>query len=73
MDNPKMTDKRWAEIAQIAIGYLLGKLGIELSHDSSRELKNLAKKLEIPFEELQYFARPFIQEMLDKTYGKEKN
>lgn len=67
-----MTDKRWAEIAQLVIGHLVRKLGINLSYDSGRELKNLANKLKIPFEELQDFARPFVQEMLNETYGKEK-
>lgn len=66
----KMDGKRWSEIATKVIAHLIAQKGITLSYNSKRDLKDLSKKLDIPLEELQNFAKPFIQKMVDEVYGK---
>ncbi len=64
--------KKELKIAKAGFGYLLEQRGFTLCDNSKRDLQNIAKKLNLSFEEVQDFVRPFVQQMIDKTLGKPK-
>jgi len=60
---------RQGEIALAIVKFHLTKKGVYISPDNSRELGNIAKAIGVSNEELIQFAKPLIQEILDKSFS----
>jgi hypothetical protein len=61
--------QRELDIAKRLLRYVLRKQGTQLSGNTARELNNIAKAISVPVKDLQEFARPFIQELVDECFG----
>ncbi len=64
-----MDANRELQIAKFVLREILRKQGIQLSGNTLRDLKNKAQKMGVPLGELQEFARPFVQELVDECFG----
>lgn len=67
-----MNEKRKGEIALKVVKFLIRKRGVRLSPDSMREVGNISKETGVPVEELNQFAKPLIQELLDECFATKK-
>lgn len=65
----ELTPEKRLEISEKLIKDMLKKHGFTLSGNSKRDLKNTAKKLGIPLEELKAYCKPYIQDLLDETFS----
>ena len=65
-----MDEKRKGEIAIALLKYRAGREGIRLTPDLKRDLGNVAKETGIPQDELKEFMKIFIEELLEKIFGK---
>ena len=65
-----MTDQRKLEIATGLLKYILRERGVHLTQNTARELGNAAKAIGVPLAELQEFAKPLVQQLLDEQFGK---
>ena len=66
-----MDEKRKGEIALALLKHRTGREGIRilLHPDIKRDLGDIAKESGIPLDELKKFAKIFIEELLEKTFG----
>jgi len=65
-----MDEKRKGEIALVLLKYRMSREGIRLTPDLKRDLGNVAKETGIPQDELKEFMKIFIEELLEKIFGK---
>lgn len=65
-----MEEKRKGEIALALLKYWMGREGIRVTPDLTRDLGNVAKETGIPQDELKKFVKIFVEELLEKTFGK---
>jgi len=65
-----MDEKRKGEIALVFLKYRMSREGIRLTPDLKRDLGNVAKETGIPQDELKEFMKIFIEELLEKIFGK---
>jgi len=65
-----MDEKRKGEIALVLLKYRMSREGIRLTPDFKRDLGNVAKETGIPQDELKEFMKIFIEELLEKIFGK---
>ena len=65
-----MDEKRKGEIALALLKYKWVREGVRLTPDIKRDLGNVAKEAGIPLDELKEFMKIFIEEFLEKTFGK---
>ncbi len=63
-----MDAARQGEIALRVLKYIVEKSGVHVSKDKIRELGDIAKKIDVPLDELKAFAKPILQEAFDKCF-----
>lgn len=59
-------------IALKLVKYYLRQKGVRLQKDSLRELKNVAKAIDVQPDELLEFIRPLIQEVVNEIFTPQK-
>ncbi len=64
-----MTPQRQGEIALKVLKHILRRRGINLNQEAMRDLGNVAKKIDVPVEELKEFAKPLYQEILSECFA----
>jgi hypothetical protein len=63
-----LTDARRGELALLFLKYKLKKEGISLKPDLRREVGNMAKAMDIPFEEAFTFVEEMTRGLLDEVF-----
>lgn len=68
-----MDPKRQGEIAILLVRHILREKGVRVSKEMVRELANVAKKINVPLEELKDFFKPLLEEMIEEVFPSKKS
>ncbi|MEI6650278.1 MAG: hypothetical protein WCL23_02455 [Candidatus Moraniibacteriota bacterium] len=67
-----LSKERKGEIAYVLIGLKLKREGLRLTPSFKREMGDIAKEVDIPFEELLQFTEEITRKLVDEIFTKPK-
>lgn len=67
-----MDDIRKGQIALLVLKHMLAKKGMEIGPKARRDLGNMAKEIDVPFDEFLEFSELLAREFIEKTFAKKE-